>query len=75
MKLLMQSGVLVANVVRKHDVGEARISYMLALSKAASYAPKGNGRPNCCFGEADVATLSKQVELALLYDAKLDLAK
>src|SRR5262249_62181772 len=26
-KLLMQSGVLMANVVRKHDLGETRISY------------------------------------------------
>jgi hypothetical protein len=34
-------------------------------------APNGNALANCCSRAADVEAFSRQVELALFYDAKL----
>jgi hypothetical protein len=42
--------------------------------RCGSGAPAGSGRPNLLLGEADVDAVSKQVELALFYDAKVDVA-
>ncbi len=38
-------------------------------------APNGITRPNYLLGEADIGAFSNAVELALFYDAKLDVTK
>jgi len=50
-------------------------TYMLALSKQRETRRQWQRPAELLLGEADVAAFSKQVELALFYDAKLDLAK
>jgi len=50
-------------------------TYMLALSKQCETRRQWQRAAELLLGEADVAAFSKQVELALFYDAKLDLAK
>jgi hypothetical protein len=50
-------------------------SYMLQLSKARERDTRWQRAAELLLGEADVAALSKQVELALFYDAKLDVSK
>ena len=50
-------------------------TYMLALSKQRETRRQWQRAAELLLGEADVAAFSKQVELALFYDAKLDLAK
>jgi hypothetical protein len=53
---------------------EAR-TYMLALSKDREHRRQWQRAAELLLAEADVAAFSKAVELALFYDAKLDLAK
>jgi hypothetical protein len=48
---------------------------MLALSKDRERRTQWQHAAELLLGEADVAALSKQVELALFYDAKLDVSK
>ena len=48
---------------------------MLGLSKDRELSPRWQRAAELLLGEADVADFSRQVELALFYDAKLDLAK
>ncbi len=50
-------------------------TYMLALSKDRERRAQWQRAAELLLAGADVAALSKQVELALFYDAKLDLAK
>ena len=50
-------------------------TYMLRLSKTRERDTRWQRAAELLLGEADVAAFSKQVELALFYDAKLDLAK
>jgi hypothetical protein len=50
-------------------------TYMLALSKQRETRRQWQRAAELLLGEADGAAFSKQVELALFYDAKLDLAK
>jgi hypothetical protein len=50
-------------------------TYMLRLSKARERDTRWQRAAELLLGQADVAAFSKQVELALFYDAKLDLAK
>jgi hypothetical protein len=47
---------------------------MLALSKDRELRSQRQRAAELLLAEADVADFSKQVELALLYDAKLDVA-
>ena len=54
-----------------HTVAEAR-GYMLGLSKARELSAQWQRAAELLLGEADVAVFSKAVELALFYDAKLD---
>jgi len=49
-------------------------TYMLALSKDGEHRAQWQRAAELLLAESDVAELSKQVELALFYDAKLDLA-
>jgi len=50
-------------------------TYMLRPSKARERDTRWQRAAELLLGEADVAALSKQVELALFYDAKLDVSK
>jgi len=50
-------------------------TYMLGLSKDRELRAQWQHAAELLLGEADVATLSKQLELALFYDAKLDVSK
>jgi hypothetical protein len=66
--------------IRTKDGGTLRTvldarTYMLRLSKARERDTRRQRAAELLLGEADVAAFSKQVELALFYDAKLDLAK
>jgi hypothetical protein len=54
-------------------LAEAR-AYMLGLSKARELRAQWQHAAELLLGEADVAAVSKQIELALFMDAKLDLA-
>ena len=53
---------------------EAR-AYMLALPKGRETTAQWQRAAKLLLGEADVADFSKAVELALFYDAKLDVSK
>ena len=55
-------------------VAEAR-AYMLALSKARELRSQWQRAAELLLAEADVIDLSRQIELALFHDAKLDVAK
>jgi hypothetical protein len=55
-------------------VVEAR-AYMLGLSEARELRSQWQHAAKLLFEEADVADFSKQIELALFYDAKLDVSK
>ena len=55
-------------------VAEAR-AYMLGLSKSRELRSQWQHAAGLLLGEADVGALSKAVELALFYDAKLDVLK
>jgi hypothetical protein len=55
-------------------VAEAK-AYMLGLSKARELRAQWQRAAELLLGEADVGAFSKQVELALFYDAKLDVSK
>jgi hypothetical protein len=55
-------------------VAEAR-EYMLGLSKSRELRAQWQRAAELLLAEADVADFSRQVQLALFYDAKLDLAK
>ena len=48
---------------------------MLGISEDRQVRAQWQRAAELLLGEAEVAALSKQVELALFYDAKLDLAK
>ena len=50
-------------------------TYMLRLSKARERATRWQRAAELLLGQADVAAFSKQVELGLFYDAKLDVSK
>ena len=50
-------------------------TYMLALSKDRERRAQWQRAAELLLAEADVGAFSKAVELALFYDAKLDLAK
>jgi hypothetical protein len=50
-------------------------TYMLALSADREHRPQWQRAAELLLAEADVDVFSKAVELALFYDAKLDLAK
>jgi hypothetical protein len=52
-------------------VAEAR-AYMLGLSKSRELRSQWQRAAELLLGEADVAALSRALELALFYDAKLD---
>jgi hypothetical protein len=54
-------------------VGEAR-AYMLGLSKDRELRAQWQYAAELLLAETEVANFSKQVELALFYDAKLDVA-
>ena len=54
-------------------VAEAR-AYMLGLSKDRELRSQWQRAAELLLAEADVGALSKAVELALFYDAKLDVA-
>jgi hypothetical protein len=54
-------------------VAEAR-TYMLGLSTARELRAQWQRTAELLLAEADVGAFSKQVELALFYDAKLDVA-
>jgi hypothetical protein len=54
-------------------VAEAR-TYMLGLSKARELRTQWQHAAELLLAEADVADFSKQIELALFYDAKLQLS-
>jgi hypothetical protein len=49
-------------------------SYMLRLSKDRGRSPQWQRAAQLLLEHADIAAVSRQVELALLYDAKLDVA-
>jgi hypothetical protein len=55
-------------------VAEAR-AYMLGLSKSRELRSQWQRAAELLLGEADVGAFSNAVELALFYDAKLDVAK
>ena len=57
-----------------HTVLDAR-TYMVGLSKDRELRAQWQRAAELLLGEADVGAFSKAVELALFYDAKLDLAK
>jgi predicted secreted protein len=57
-----------------HTVLDAR-TYMLRLSKNRERRGQWQRAAELLLEEADVAALSKQVELALFMDAKLDVTK
>jgi len=50
-------------------------AYMLALPKRRETSAQWQRAAELLLGQADVAAFSKQVELALFYDAKLDVSK
>jgi hypothetical protein len=50
-------------------------TYMLALSKGREVRAQWQRAAELLLAEASVADFSRQVELMLFYDAKLDLAK
>jgi len=50
-------------------------TYMLALPKDRERRAQWQRAAELLLAQAEVADFSKQVELALFYDAKLDLAK
>jgi hypothetical protein len=50
-------------------------TYMLALSKNRERRAQWQRAAELLLAEADVADLSRQIELALFYDAKLDVTK
>ena len=50
-------------------------TYMLRLSKTRERDTRWQRAAELLLGEADVAAFSKQVELALFYEAKLDVSK
>jgi hypothetical protein len=50
-------------------------TYMLALPEARQLRAQWQRAAELLLAEADVAVFSKQVELALFFEAKLDLAK
>jgi len=50
-------------------------AYMLGLSKGRELRPQWQGVCELLLAEADVDAFSKQVELALFMDAKLDVSK
>jgi hypothetical protein len=50
-------------------------AYMLALPKRCETSAQWQRAAELLLTEADVADFSKQVELALFYDAKLDVMK
>jgi hypothetical protein len=52
-------------------VAEAR-AYMLALSRARELRSQWQHAAELLLAQADIADLSRQAELALFYDAKLD---
>jgi hypothetical protein len=54
-------------------VAEAR-AYMLGLSKDRELSVRWQRAAELLLGETDVADFSKQVQLALFYDAKLQLS-
>jgi hypothetical protein len=58
---------------RLRTAAEAR-AYMLALSKDRELCSRWQRAAELLLGEADVTAFSKQVELALFFDAKLDVA-
>jgi hypothetical protein len=55
-----------------HTVRDAR-TYMLALWKQRETAARWQYAAELLLAQADVADFSKQIELALFYDAKIDL--
>jgi hypothetical protein len=57
-----------------HTVAEAR-TYMLGLSKARELRSQWQRAAELLLGEADIGTFSTALELALFYDAKLDVSK
>jgi hypothetical protein len=57
-----------------HTVLDAR-TYMVGLSKDRERRSQWQRAAELLLAEADVDALSRQIELALFYDAKLDLAK
>jgi hypothetical protein len=57
-----------------HTLAEAR-TYMLGLSKARELRSQWQHAAELLLGEADVGAFSRQIELALFYDAKLDVSK
>ena len=50
-------------------------AYMLALSKDREHRSQWQRAAELLLAQADVAAFSKAVELALFYDAKLDVSK
>ena len=57
-----------------HTVEDAR-AYMLKLSKQRETKAQWQRACGLLLAEADVADLTRQIELALFYDAKLDVSK
>ena len=57
-----------------HTVLDAR-TYMVGLSKDRERRSQWQRAAELLLAEVDVDALSRQIELALFYDAKLDLAK
>jgi hypothetical protein len=55
-------------------VAEARV-YMLGLSKSRELRAQWQRAVELLLGQADVGAFGKAVELALFYDAKLDVSK
>jgi hypothetical protein len=55
-------------------VAEAR-TYMLGLSKERELRAQWQRAAELLLAQANVADFSKQIELALFYDAKLDVSK
>ena len=55
-------------------VDDAR-AYMIKLSKQRALKSQWQRAAELLLVEADVADLTRQIELALFYDAKLDVAK
>jgi hypothetical protein len=65
--------------IRTKDAGTLRTvldarTYMLALSKNREHRAQWQRAAALLLTQADVANFSKQVELALFYDGKLDVA-
>jgi hypothetical protein len=66
--------------IRTADGGTLRTvldarTYMLALSKDREHRTQWQRAAELLLAEADVTDFSKQVELALFFDAKLDVSK